>query len=365
MTSVRFVHAADLHLVEGQDCEYSFAVLAEILAKTKEVGAKYLVVSGDLFDSYRDAENLRARFREIVTGAKGAFEIIYAPGNHEELHAGAGGLTKLDLGAVTVAHAKPFSVVSRPGVEFLCVPHQPDYDGYQKWNLPAPTCTRVAVAHGLVTGMGIYAGPEDEETQIKAGAIDPDLFERFGVAYAALGHIHRRLPDDVTGARVCYPGSARVWRHHEYGQRSVLLVEAGDPCRVEAIGLDAAGQYRRYEVPLDLDGTTDVAEKHGGTWSTADWIHLRLAGLVEDENVVAELEKRIHAEWDGRVRRIEIDRDEVTPVAGIASHPLARSFLKAWEAKEPAAGGERERRRWMVARRLGLAAIADRLGALS
>ena len=48
MSSVRFVHAADLHLAEGEDCEYSFAVLAEILAKTKEAGAQYLVVSGDL-----------------------------------------------------------------------------------------------------------------------------------------------------------------------------------------------------------------------------------------------------------------------------------------------------------------------------
>jgi DNA repair exonuclease SbcCD nuclease subunit len=361
---IRVVHCADVHLEAGTHCDYSFAVFQDILATTKEAGAQYLVISGDLFDSYDDAQALRLRFRDLIAPTRHDFETIWVPGNHEELNAGPTPLSSFDFGSILLVHQKPFSVVARDGIEFLCIPHQASYDGYSKWPVPEPGATRLVVAHGLVTAMGIYAGPDDEATQVTAGAIDSDLFRRFGTAYGALGHIHRRVPTDYSGALACYPGAARVWRH-EKGPRSVLLVRLGkgddDQVRVEPLTIGAAGEYRHYEVALELDGRTDAIAKLCSNWSAQDHIHLRLSGLVEDERTVAELAQALEAEWSSRVRRIEIDRREVTPVDGISSHPLARAFLKKWQELEPPPDRPDLLKTWHSARALGLRAIARRM----
>jgi hypothetical protein len=94
-------------------------------------------------------------------------------------------------------------------------------------------------------------------------------------------------------------------------------------------------------------------------WETRDWVDVHLAGIVEDENVAARVETGIRERYGGRVRRLDIRRDEVRPLPGIASQPAARSFLEAWAAREPSEQeDERARRVWYKARELGLEQIA-------
>ena len=57
-----------------------------------------------------------------------------------------------------------------------------------------------------------------------------------------------------------------------------------------------------------------------------------------------------------RVRKFEIERDEVIALPGIAGQPLARRFLDAWERRVPAAGSpasDERRADWLRARDLG------------
>lgn len=354
------IHCADLHLSAGDERDYSLSVLEEIVALTRRQGAQCLIISGDLFDSFDDARELRAPFREIIAPLAAAAPVLYVPGNHEELRRGRGELGALDLGPVTPGFGTPFQMVTAvEDVEFLCIPHQASYQGYQDWDVPAPCGRfRVAVAHGLVGGMDIYAGPESRE-EVAAGAIDPDLFVRFGVDYAALGHIHAVHAATFGETELRYSGSARVWRRGEEGRHGVCIVRPGSPAAVEFAPLGSAGRYREYHVPLGLEGDPQGLEPLTAEWETRDWVDVHLAGIVEDENVAARVETGIRERYGGRVRRLDIRRDEVRPLPGIASQPAARIFLEAWAAREPSEQeDERARRVWYKARELGLEQIA-------
>jgi DNA repair exonuclease SbcCD nuclease subunit len=357
----RLLHAADLHLSEDEK-EYGLSVFAALIETAHRERADYLLFCGDLFDTYADAERLKGEVRKLL-GAP-PFEFLYLPGNHEGIRKGGGDLSRLDLGAAVVLHSAPwgFSRRGRGGVpvEFLAVPHQESYAGYGSWQVPPKEARwRVALAHGLVAGMA-YRGPDDEGG---ASALDPDLFQRFGVDYAALGHIHGGRKQALGPVLFAYPGSTRVWRRNESGARGAWLVDLPAEGALPApafIPLAAAGEFRRYALPLSLEGDPPDLEPLAKGWGPADFIVLSFTGIVEDENAVAALAERLRARYAGRVRKFEIERDEVASLPGIADQPLARRFLEAWEKRVPAAdaaGADERRSEWLRARELALAAL--------
>src|SRR5690606_10246154 len=250
------LHAADLHLSEA-DKDYGLTVLEELLTIARRERVAFVLFCGDLFDTFADAEKLRVLFRSIL-GAP-AFEFLYLPGNHESLRRGGGDLSRLDLGAATLLDGAPFRLDRREsggiGVEFLSIPHQDDYSGYGNWSVsPKGGAWRIALAHGVVAGMA-YRGPDREGG---AAAIDPDMFRRFGVDYAALGHIHGRRCQAHGASMLAYPGSSRVWRRNEFGARGAYLIEltsAPTGARVPGstafpepifLPITSAGEYRHY-----------------------------------------------------------------------------------------------------------------------
>jgi DNA repair exonuclease SbcCD nuclease subunit len=218
---IKILHTADLHLKRGDERDYCFAVLDAVIALAKAEKPAYLLIAGDLFDSFEDFKELRAetaaRFKEL----KGVCEIIYIPGNHENLRR-TGPLESFDLGDVKKFTAHPFEIYYGEGVEFVCVPHAESYGDYRDWAMPPkdPASARVLVMHGL--NSRIYTGPE-EEAEGKAGVIDDGLFARFDTEYAALGHVHGARQERFGNTLAAYPGSPRVWRgsSREEGPRGV------------------------------------------------------------------------------------------------------------------------------------------------
>ena len=338
----RILHAADLHLSET-DRDYGLAVFSELVETAHRQRADYLVFCGDLFNTFADAETLRSEFRRILGSPP--FEFLYLPGNHEELQRSGGDLARLDWGAATVLHARPFGLLRRDrggtAVEFLSVPHQEQYAGYGDWPVPPKEAPwRIAMAHGVVAGMS-YRGPDDEGG---AAALDPDLFLRFHADYAALGHIHGRRGQAFGGVRLAYPGSARVWRRNESGPRGALLLDLPERPGTalpepEFLPLVSAGEYRQYALPLSLEGEPPDVQALAGGWGPADYIDLRLTGLVEDERVVARLADGLRARYASAVRVLDVDREGVSALPGIASQPIVRKFLEAWSARMPRLSG--------------------------
>jgi hypothetical protein len=360
----RLLHAADLHLSEA-DKGYGLSVFAELIESAARERADYLLFCGDLFDTFADAGKLRGDFRRILGTAP--CEFLYLPGNHEDIRKGGGELSRLDWGAATVLNAVPFSLLRRDRggvpVEFLAIPHQEGYSGYGTWPVPAKEARwRIALAHGVVAGLA-YRGPDDEGG---ASALDPDLFQRFYADYAALGHIHGRRCQSIGRVSFAYPGSTRVWRRHESGPRGAWLLDlpASGPLPEPAfLPLASAGEYRHYALPLSLEGEPPDVDALAKTWSPADYVYLVFSGIVEDENVVAALADRLRARHAGRVRVLEIDREGVSALPGIAGQPLARKFLDAWDKRMPGAGGNHAE--WIRARELALNAIKSGLERLA
>ena len=358
MTTI--IHCADLHLTAGDEREYSLSVFGEIIDLVKKKHADYLLICGDLFDSFDDAEELRGAVRSCVSDLPNSSKIIYIPGNHEELQKGGRSIESLDLGFVKLCSEIPCKILpAEEGLEFLCIPHQETYAGYLNWEVPVKSNDlRVALVHGLVSDMDIYAGPESEEEGI-IGAVDPDIFHRFEVDYAALGHIHSRHEKIFDDIPCHYPGSARTWRRGELGEHGINIVTLDNEITVDFVPLRSAGQYREYDIPLTFDGNCGEIDAIKREWTEYDWIVLNLGGVVEDENAVGEFEDHLHRTLACVVRRLDIRRDGVQPLPGISSQPIAKKFLELLESRKPGEGDIESLRTWARAREMGLEQIAD------
>lgn len=361
----RILHAADLHLSDN-DRGYSLSVFQELIDVAHRERVDFFIFCGDLFNTFSDAEKLRSEFRKILGVPE--FEFFFLPGNHEDLNRGSNQLPSFDWGAATVLTTKPFSFHRRECkgnvIEFLAIPHQENYSSYSNWNVtPKEKALRIGLAHGVVAGMS-YRGPDEEEG---GAALDPDLFQRFQVDYAALGHIHGRRTLKQNSTLMAYPGSCRVWRKNEMGARGAFLLDwnGGALAEPQFMSLGSAGQYYNYAIPLGLEGKAEagVVEAFSQTWKSTDYIELTFSGLVEDERVVVDYEKILIDEFGKKVRKFEINREDVSALPGIASNPLVTEFLERWQRAKPLLTLTQtiEEKIWLKSREMGLNAIKNQL----
>lgn len=360
----KIIHTADLH-IKADDKVYCYAVLDEIIELARAEKADYLVIAGDLFDSFSDFETLRKEVKHKLAPLREAgCRIIYIPGNHEARGA-TSDLTAYSLDPVEFYARGPFALVEGEGVEFICVPHAENYDGYRDWKLPPKKegVTRVAVLHAL--NSTIYTGP-DEENDAKTGAIEDDFFKRFAVDYAAMGHVHAGRQQFLGGAIACYPGSPRVWRAHirEAGIKSVRLVETGgSPVNTRPVEIKSAGQYREFSLPVDAGGVPPLPEVQNieAEAGSRDLLRVILTGVVEDENAAGVQAGLLRERLLKHARAAEV-RLETTVAAQLYSNDLAKSFLAGMDDVKPDSEEGPDYSRWLLARQAGLEEIAARAG---
>ncbi len=360
---IRLIHCADLHLSASQENrDYSLSVLDEIISIAGREKARYLLFAGDTFDTFGDAESLRAEFRARIQSIDPSCEAVLLAGNHEDLGRGKRRLADFDFGIgagnIIEFDGTPFRLLVREGLEILAIPHQQDYRHYTEWKVPAKgEDVRLALAHGIVAGMS-YSG-EQEETG--GSVMDADMFHRHGVDYAAHGHIHSRRSAVFGSLTAGYPGSARVWRKNETGPRCVSLLEAGKEVKSSYITLSSAGEYRSLEIFIGFDGEIPPLPEEASSWGSADYIFLEFSGIVENESAARGAIERLLADTKKKVRRLEHE-ERIEVLAGISAQPLARKFLEAWKRAKPD-GGEEEMRVWKRARELGLWKLKETLEA--
>lgn len=356
---ITLLHCADLHLSgrSEDETQYSLSVLDEIISLAGKHRACALLFCGDTFDSFNDAVRMKDEFRKRMDSLPKNCEVFLIAGNHEDIGRGNTWLSAHDFGIAPdhIVEGDTFKYFAGEGFDLLAIPHRQEYRDYAEWPVPEKgPKKRIAMAHGIVTGM-VFSGIDDIEDS-SASAMDVDLFLRHGVDYAAMGHIHAARSRKIDLLDIVYPGSARVWRRNEFGPRCVSLVHCNDVLTYELQTLESAGQFRSYGLFVDFEGNIEPLRDSSEGWSPNDRVLLSFSGIVEDEVTARGNIMRFVEEVQKFVRLVERE-EQIEVVSGIASQSLAKKFLERWLEKKPEEPEKKEA--WKRAREIGLMKIRD------
>ena len=226
--SVRFLHAADLHLglritrFEESACnrigEARFAAIETLRAKALEHRVDFVLIAGDLFDDHSVSGAVSERAFTLFEGKAMPCPVYIIPGNHDPLAPGG----VWDRGPWTreqptknvrlLREPVPVDVPNMPVTIFPCpLRNRNSIDDPTGWmvnhpRLPGDRTIRIGLAHGSLRIMPNL--PEDDHL------IRPDAAQHHGLDYLALGHWHKpfrhRSADGVE--RTAYSGTHEPMR---------------------------------------------------------------------------------------------------------------------------------------------------------
>ncbi len=360
---LKFIHAADFHL-DSAFSSLPAGRAAERRRESRELpfrladyvnahGVQLVLLAGDLFDSsvpYRETGEALAQ----ALGRMNA-QVAAAPGNHDWYG---------------------------PGSPWLTVDWPENVHIFQKSAMDSMDFPELGVTvHGAAftspeQGTSLLAGfrpPEDGRVHLGLlhGEIDPsedrynpirrEEIAASGLAYLALGHIHKRGEPKLYGSTLCaWPGCIEGRGFDELGQKGFYegIIDGG---RVSLTFVPFA--RRRYEIlEVDVTGRSPreavEAALPGGTEESL--YRIFLTGETGEGGADA---KALETALAGRFYALEIrDRtrvaEDVWTRAGEDS--LRGLFLRELRAKWDAAGDEAEREAITQAVRFGLAALDHR-----
>ncbi|MEI3348401.1 MAG: DNA repair exonuclease [Dysosmobacter sp.] len=360
---LRFLHAADFHL----DSPFAALPARQAAARRRESretlarladyvnthGIELVLLAGDLFDS-------ASAFRETgeqLARALGQMQarVFIAPGNHDYYGSGSPWLTVPWPENVHVFREAAMTAVEVP--EWNLVIHGAAFTGPEQ-------------AESLLAG---FAAPEDgkvhfgllhgevEPSQPRYNPIRRQEIADSGLAYLALGHIHKRLEPQRLGRTLCaWPGCIEGRGFDELGPKGFYegTLEGGAVTvtfvpfawrRYENLAVDVTGQDPRAAVEAALPPDT-----------ARDLYRITLTGETGEAGADAAglaqaLETRFYALEIRDATRMAEDiwqRAEEDSLRGLFLRELRRRWK---EAKT-----EEERERVTQAARFGLAALDHR-----
>ncbi|OBG66632.1 exonuclease SbcCD subunit D [Mycobacterium sp. E3339] len=272
---MRFLHTADWqlgmtrHFLAGDaQPRYSAArrdAVAGLGALAAEVGAEFVVVSGDVFEHNQLPPQVVGQSLEAMRAI--GIPVYLLPGNHDPLDASSVYTSAL------FAAERPDNVVVldragihqvRPGLEIVAAP----------WRSKAPTTdlvaevlggltpgpvTRILVAHG---GVDILDPDRDKPSLIRLAALE-DALAAGAVHYVALGDKHSRTEVGNSG-RVWYSGAPEVTNFDDVesdpGHVLIVEIDEADPRRPVTVEPRHVGRWRFVTMHRQVDTSRDIAD---------------------------------------------------------------------------------------------------------
>lgn len=272
---MRFLHTADWqlgmtrHFLAGDaQPRYSAArrdAVAGLGALAAEVGAEFVVVSGDVFEHNQLPPQVVGQSLEAMRAI--GIPVYLLPGNHDPLDA-----SSVYTNALFTAE-RPENVMVldragvhqvRPGLEIVAAP----------WRSKAPTTdlvadvlegltpgpvTRILVAHG---GVDVLDPDRDKPSLIRLARLD-DALAAGTLHYVALGDKHSRT-DVGNSGRVWYSGSPEVTNFDDVesdpGHVLVVDIDEADPRRPATVESRHVGRWRFVTMHRQIDTRRDIAD---------------------------------------------------------------------------------------------------------
>ena len=359
MTSLRILHAADLHLdspfeglgagkaaVRRKEQRELLGALAELAGREQ---VDLVLLAGDLLDSdgnYAETgEELVRCLRQMQV------PVFISPGNHD-----------------CYTPASPYARLRMPDNVYIF-----RSNAIQAVDLPELQ-TRVCGAafiekHSGPMLRGFHAQRQEDRYQIlclhgelgnRNSQYDPISAEELaasGLDYAALGHIHK-ASGLLRAGRTWYswPGCPEGRGFDETGEKTVNIVELeGEKCLLRPVCI----AQRRYEVlQVDVTGIDPLLAIH--TQLPDDTVSDSYRIILTGETDAAPDLRRLQANLDELFFSLQL-KDETRLRRGVwdnvGENSLRGLFLAELKARYDAAGTEQERVRIEQAARWGLAAL--------
>ncbi|MBS1691736.1 MAG: exonuclease SbcCD subunit D [Actinobacteria bacterium] len=272
---MRFLHSADWqlgmtrHFLNGEaQPRYSAArrdAVVALGALAAEVGAEFVVVSGDVFEHNQLAPREVSLSLEAMRTI--GVPVYLLPGNHDPLDAASVYTSALFVAecpdnVVVLDTAGVYEV--RPGVQIVAAPWRSkapttDLVGEVLDGLPAGGVTRIVVAHG---GVDVLDPDGDKPSLIRLAAVE-DAVARGAVHYVALGDKHSRT-EVGAGGRVWYSGAPEVTNYDDVesdsGHVLVVDVDESDPRRPVRVEARRVGRWRFLTLRRGVDNSRDIAD---------------------------------------------------------------------------------------------------------
>ncbi len=337
----RFLHTADWQLGKpfaGVEDSHKRAlllneridVLRRIGQLSRDHGAQFIVVAGDLFDSPQPTPAAVA----AACGAIGQLGVpVYAiPGNHD--HGGGGSLWEQDFFRRQSAELAPNlrvlldrQPVEVPGAVLFPCPllqrHEPVDPTFWLRALPVggswdPALPRVVLAHGSVLNFGSFSDDEDadgeSQNQIDLTRLPPEAFD-----YVALGDWHG---SKLVSRAAWYSGTPEHDRFlkggdHDPGNVLLVDVERGRAPSVQKLRTSAIG-WNELEWEFTDDASLGLllgrVDELVGQRVNRDLLRVRLRGALGLE-AFARLEQALES-WEARLIRLRVENEvELAPSA--------------------------------------------------
>jgi DNA repair exonuclease SbcCD nuclease subunit len=272
---MRFVHTADWqlgmtrHFLAGEaQPRYSAArrdAVAGLGALAAEVGAEFVVVTGDVFEHNQLPPQVVSQSLEAMRAI--GIPVYLLPGNHDPLDA-----SSVYTSALFTAE-RPDNVVVldragvhevQPGVQLVAAPWRSkspttDLVAEALDGVPGDGAIRILVAHG---GVDVLDPDPAKPGVIRLAALE-DALARGLVHYIALGDKHSRTAVGSSG-RVWYSGSPEVTNFDdvEADPGHVLIVDIDEADHKRAVNVDArrVGRWRFVTLRRQVDNNRDIAD---------------------------------------------------------------------------------------------------------
>lgn len=353
---IRFIHSADWHLDSsfgaqgGQEAARRRAELRQLPQRladyVNEREIRLVLLSGDLFDGkqvYRET-------METLSAALGRMKakVLIAPGNHDFFsplwdkwewpdnvyifHQNR--LTALEIGDM-VFHGGAFTASEQSGS--MLSGFQAAEDGK----------IHIGLLHGELAAESAYH------------PIRPGDVARSGLAYLALGHIHKAGQARFGKTLVAWPGCPEGRGFDETGEKGFYEGTIASDGRVEIAFVPFA--LRKYEtLTVDVTGKDPLAavEEALPTETAADLYRIALTGESDGEDLAA-----LKEALEGRFYALEL-RSHTRMSRDLWAHreedSLRGAFLRRLYTRLENASTKEEEETATMAARFGLAALEGR-----
>lgn len=280
MESLRFIHAADLHLdspfrglantstkLRDELQAATLGAFARVVDHTIESNADFLLLAGDLYDSKdRSLRALVAFRRQMERLAERDISVYIVHGNHDPLN-GWGSEFQLPPNVTTFTGKAATEPVIRRGKEIARVTGI----SYARERVTENLASSMKPDSDSPYSVGLlHANVAGQTGHADYAPVTLDELSSSGFDYWALGHVHTRSILAQEPSTVVYPGNPQGRNPREPGPRGCLQVDInrnGD-AHLSFVETNLA-RWTHLEIPIQthtrMDGLVDALLEEGRT----------------------------------------------------------------------------------------------------